>query len=343
MIRQYHPTFLVILQTHVPFFKLSNFCSNIGYNLVHIIEAQGHSGGIWLLQSTTTSQTSTVIDFNNFSITFTVQYDAAITTCTSIYASPNHSIRSSLWNHLSTLNQNISGPWMLIGDFNETLLPSDQRGGIFNQSRAATFSTFMDNYQLLDITTIGGRYTWHRNNNDLRILSKKLDIGLANVSWRIAFPETFVEILCRLHSDHNPILLRFGGLPLARGPRPFRFEAAWIDHEEYANLVDKAWNSSNHNTITSLSKVRDNSIIFNHEVFGNIFRRKQRVVNRLKGVQKYLERVDSLRHVLLEKELQQEYNHILFQEEMHWYQKSREQWVKFGDKNSSFFPHSNYH
>jgi hypothetical protein len=35
--------------------------------------------------------------------------------------------------------------------------------------------------------------------------------------------------------------------------------------------------------------------------------------------------------------LQQEYNHILYQKEMLWYQKSREQWVKFGDKNSSFF------
>jgi hypothetical protein len=31
-----------------------------------------------------------------------------------------------------------------------------------------------------------------------------------------------------------------------------------------------------------------------------------------------------LHHVLLECDLQQEYNHIIFQEEMHWYQKSRE-------------------
>lgn len=48
-------------------------------------------------------------------------------------------------------------------------------------------------------------------------------------------------------------------------------------------------------------------------------------------LQKYLDRVDSLHHVILEKELQREYNHILFQEEMHWYQKSRENRVKFGD------------
>jgi hypothetical protein len=41
-------------------------------------------------------------------------------------------------------------------------------------------------------------------------------------------------------------------------------------------------------------------------VFGNIFKRKKHIESRLKGVQNYLERVDSSRHTLLEKELQQE-------------------------------------
>jgi len=165
---------------------------------------------------------------------------------------------------------------MLIGDFDETLFPSDQRGGIFNRNRAITFSTFLDNCNLLNLTTIGGSFTWHCNNNGLCILSKKLDRGLANVAWRLAFPEAFVEVLCRLHSDHNPLLLRFGGLPINRGIRPFRFEATWIDHEDYADLVDRAWRSSNHNITSALGKVRDQSIIFNLAVFGNIFRRKNK-------------------------------------------------------------------
>ena len=84
-------------------------------------------------------------------------------------------------------------------------------------------------------------------------------------------------------------------------------------------------------------RMLDKSIIFNKEVFGNIFKRKKHVESRFKGVQNYLERVDSVRHTLLEKELQNEYNHILFQEEILWYQKSQEKWIKFGDKNSAFF------
>ena len=335
LIRKYNPALMAVYETHVPFNRVSSFWTNTGYTPIHIVEANGHSGGIWLLKQSASNITTNVIDSNPHSITFSISRGNANTTCTCIYASPNPTLRPSLWNHLTHINHTIDGPWMLIGDFNETLLPSDQRGGIFHHNRVAAFSNLMTTCNLLDLTTTGGRFTWHRNNNGIRTISKKLDRSIANVDWRMAFPEASVEVLCRLHSDHNPLLLRFGGLPLARGPRPFRFEAAWIDHHEYADLVKNSWHLPN--ITASLAKVQENSIIFNKEVFGNIFQRKKHIENRLKGVQNYLERVDSIRHSLLEKELQQEYSHILFQEEMLWYQKSREKWIKFGDKNTAFF------
>jgi hypothetical protein len=46
LIRRFTPTFFAILETHVPFARLSNFWSNNGYSPVHIIEASGHLGGI---------------------------------------------------------------------------------------------------------------------------------------------------------------------------------------------------------------------------------------------------------------------------------------------------------
>lgn len=240
MIRKYRPSFLAILETHVPFARLSTFWNYNGYTPVHIIEANGHSGGIWLLKKITENTTSSISDFNNYSLTFTVSLGDAITTCTCVYASPNATMRTPFWTYLSDLNRSIAGPWMLIRDFNETILPSDQRGGTFNHSRATVFSNFMADCNLLDLTAVGGRFTWHRNHNGHRILSKKLDRANANVDWRLSFPEAFVDVLCRTHSDHNPILLRFGGLPQSRGHIPFRFEAAWIDHVDYADLVSNA-------------------------------------------------------------------------------------------------------
>jgi len=337
LMRKHNPTLMAIYETHVPYSRLSVFWSNNNYIPIHIIEANGHSGGIWLLKHSATNITTTVIDSNPHSITFSITCGSASTICTCIYASPNPTLRPNLWSHLVNFNRSIDAPWMLIGDFNETLLPSDQRGGIFHSNRAVSFSNFMTTCNLLDLTTTGGRFTWHRNNNGIHILSKKLDRGLANIDWRMSFPEAFVEVLCRLHSDHNPLLLRFGGLPLARGPRPFRFEAAWIDHSDYAKLVQNSWHLPNNNITAALTKVKESFIIFNHEVFDNIFQRKKHIESRLKGIQNYLERVDSICHSLLEKELQNEYNHILYQEEMLWYQKSREKWVKFGDRNTAFF------
>jgi len=158
---------------------------------------------------TATTTTSTVIDFNQYSITFTISRRNATSTCTCVYASHNPTTRTSYWNYLIDISHNITGSWMLIGDFNETVLPSDQIGGIFQNNKATQFSNFMENCNLFDITTTVARFTWHRNHNGIRILSKKLDRGLANVEWRISFPEAFVEVFCRFHLDHNLLLLRF--------------------------------------------------------------------------------------------------------------------------------------
>lgn len=61
-----------------------------------------------------------------------------------------------LWMHLSFLTSTITGPWLVMGDFNETILPSDQRGGIFNHQRAIELLQVMENCNLVDLTTTGG-------------------------------------------------------------------------------------------------------------------------------------------------------------------------------------------
>jgi len=83
--------------------------------------------------------------------------------------------------------------------------------------------------------------------------------------------------------------------------------------------------------------VRDDSIMFNRNTFGNIFRRMRRLEQRFYGIQKSLECSPSDALASLKRSLQTEYNRVLHQEELSWYQNSRDKWVKYRDKNTKFF------
>lgn len=62
------------------------------------------------------------------------------------------------------------------------------------------------------------------------------------------------------------------------------------------------------------------------EVFGNIFSRRKIVLARLEGIQKALSEGGNLFLNKFKKVLTNEYNQILAQVEVFWYQKSRCQW-----------------
>lgn len=79
VMRKHRPSFLAILETHAPFARLSTFWITNGYILEHIVEANGHSRGIWLLKHSAENSISTIIDSNQYSITFSISLgDATI-------------------------------------------------------------------------------------------------------------------------------------------------------------------------------------------------------------------------------------------------------------------------
>nr|KYP48850.1 hypothetical protein KK1_029410 [Cajanus cajan] len=79
------------------------------------------------------------------------------------------------------------------------------------------------------------------------------------------------------------------------------------------------------------------SLNFNAHVFGNIFGQKKKLEAGLRGIQRALENIDSTHLVILKGDLLCAYEDVLFQEETLWFQKSKEKWVKLGNRNSFFF------
>lgn len=72
-------------------------------------------------------------------------------------------------------------------------------------------------------------------------------------------------------------------------------------------------------------------------VFGNVFKKKRRLLARLEGIQKCQETCFSHNLDILERDLKAQYLEILKQEEMLWFHKSRTKWIRDGDRNTRFF------
>lgn len=150
------------------------------------------------------------------------------------------------------------------------------------------------------------------------------------------FPHALLELLSMHNSDHNPLLLSCVKAKSKR-VKSFHFQAAWMSHPDYAALVQHTWVSTIGNVHRKLDYIRKKSTKFNERVLGDIFKRNCQIEARIKGVHKQLDTFPYSHFIILEKQLQVQYDQVLHEEEMLWYQKSREQWIKFGNKNTKFF------
>ncbi|GLT78653.1 hypothetical protein SLA2020_501810 [Shorea laevis] len=312
--------------------------SKLNFSSFTKVDAQGFSGGIWVLWNGSIGEV--------FVLESTAQMITVLVKCphlepwifSAVYASPTPSVREQLWNKIEQLDCFDHMPWLLVGDFNQITSSNERLDGLVTGLRGA--SKMLECFQareLIDLGASGSRFTWTNKQHGGNLVMKRLDRALANVPWRLLFPEAFVRNLPRTRGDHCPVLINIKGLPPpSKESRPFRFEAAWLSHPNFKTMLEKAWNegTSLENAINSFTTSVKR---WNQEVFGDIFKRKRRLLARIIGTQKEIENCPRPSLFALEDRLIKSYNAVLNQEELLWLQKSRSNWVQFGDQNTRFF------
>ncbi|XP_015950349.1 uncharacterized protein LOC107475230 [Arachis duranensis] len=121
-----------------------------------------------------------------------------------------------------------------------------------------------------------------------------------------------------------------------KGEKPFRYEAMWKSHPNFDEFVLKNWSPSN-SFSASLNSLAVNLKKWNNDVFGNVFKRKRKVLNRINGIQKASTYGRNPFLKDLEQQLVTELEEILNQEETLCLQKSRQNWIVDRDRNTRYY------
>lgn len=231
-IQRYHPDVIVLVEPRISGVTADRVIKQIGYPNSHRIEASGFSGDLWLLwkDPLVVSPLVNHKQFVHVEILNTDLNRACL--FTGVYGSPNPIMRTLLWTHLGKLADSAKLPWLLAGNFNTTLHPSERsRGAQSMKAGCRHFQELMLNSGLIDLGYIGPNFTWRRGSTLVR-----LDRALCNNTWIEDYPNTTVMHLPKIQSDHRPMFIRSAAVgPL--NERPFRYLAAWALHPDFERLV----------------------------------------------------------------------------------------------------------
>ena len=141
---------------------------------------------------------------------------------------------------------------------------------------------------------------------------------------------------------HFPILSKRGAQ--SWGPTPFRFENAWLDRHLFLKNVENWWDSlvvDGWPIFPFMGKLKSLEVLlksWNKETFGNIFSQKQVLIDKINSLDLLEESSCFNEENAAEREVcRGPLLDLIVKEHKLWIQKSKFQWLREGEENSSFF------
>ena len=163
------------------------------------------SGILTAWNSASFSQQSFVSRRYSLSVTLASTSSNHTFTLTNVYGPADHSLTDAFLHELQELPTHISGPWLLVGDFNLLRSTSDKNNPLFNSSLAESFNTCINSLALLELPLLDRLYTW--SNKRATPTLARLDRAFLDTDFSCLFPDSTLTSRVRSTSDHVPLLL----------------------------------------------------------------------------------------------------------------------------------------
>ena len=192
-----------------------------------------------------------------------------------------------------------------------------------------------------DFGFVGTPFTWCTNQFEGEVIWIRLDRGVATPNWIQLFPTVCIHHIGGTLSDHCPLWLCSDdeNVRFYKKSRPFRSEAVWLKDEACEGVIKRAWNDHNYGNpvgrlIGKVEACRSSLQKWSRLSFGNI--RRMLKQKRKKLVQAESMSMAGNNHDQV-RVLRREVPELMVKEEGLRHQRSRSEWLKSGDMNTSYF------
>lgn len=319
----------------------SNFWSSLSLKVFAVNSRDGNDPNLWCVCLAHLNPVVIVSSYQH--VSFSTVWGTQNFLVSAIYASTTYRARRSLWHELLQFQQSNSGPWCCIGDFNCILGAHEQRGQRLPASIACNeFKDWSDAANLIHVDTRGAEFTWRNGRRGLDHTERRLDRVLCNNDWLSCWTSSTCYTLIRNKSDHHPIVF-----DMQRDTETFNSSFNFLrmcsSHLDCLPVIADSWNAPvlGCPMFILAQKLKNLKVVlkvWNKDKFGDVNKMVDSATKELEDAQAQISEA-GLNEDLAAREhcAQIKLNKSLHLQEEFWKEKSRVNWHRYGDRNTTFF------
>lgn len=335
--KMYNLALIVVLEPFYDNSHLNSFRIKLGMDKA----ACNQNGKIWMFW--TTDYSCDILETDEQHITCELQHVELTEKfmISFIYAKCRDHLRRPLWDRLLHYS-NMNKPCCTIGDFNVISSIEEKKGGLlYNMNKSFDFISVIEAYGLIDLGFNGQPFTWCNQRAANPRVWKRLDRAMVNDRWLEIMPQTTIDHLPSVGSDHTPFLMEMM-VRQENTIKYFKFLHCWVENSSFIDTVRGCWERvTNGNSMWCLQQKlkRLSSTLSNwfRKEYGDIFANVRTYEEKVRIAEEEIINNNTEENRTKLHGINAEYIKFMKLEVSILKQKTQLQWLKEGDANTKYF------